>query len=189
MSVFEHLLTLGSFVLALGIGTILTFAASLFQRRREVRFSVAHLLWMLVIFAGQIAFWLGAYMFSGVAHSSFPAIAFVIAQPILFFLQSAFVAPGGADTLDLQAFHQSNGRSYMAMFLLTLATQLAFMMHVAAVNPALHLNDFFVSQGAALAVTLLALLLRWRWVQVVAPAVLLVHQAIGLYFAALPLVG
>lgn len=188
MTVFEHLLTLGSFVLALGIGTILTFAAGLFQRRREVRFSLAHLLWLLVIFSAQIAFWLGSYMFSAVAHSSFPAIAFVIVQPILFFLQSAFVAPSGEAKLDLQAFHQADGRGYMALFLLTLATQFAFMIHIAALNPTLPLNNYFVTQSVALAVALIALLLRWRWVQVAASAVLLVHQLIGLYFSALPLV-
>lgn len=185
MSVFEHLLTLGSFVIALGIGTILTFTASLFQRRREVRLSSAHLLWVLVIFFSQLGFWLGAYMFSGVARASFPAIAFIIAQPILFFLQSAFVASGLNGETDLRAFHRANGRGYIALHLIALVTQLIFMMHVAHVNPALDLSGFFTSQGVAIVATLCALSLRWGWMQVAAPVVLLAHQLVHLYFSAL----
>lgn len=189
MSVFEHLLTLGSFVLALGIGTILTSTASLFQRRREVRWSAAHLLWVLVIFFGQIGFWLGAYMFSGVARASFPAIAFIIAQPILFFLQSAFVAPSLSGETDLRAFHRADGRGYIALYLIALVTQLIFMAHVAHVNAALDLSGFFVSQGVAVVATLCALAFGWRWMQVAAPIVLLGHELVGLYFSALSLVS
>lgn len=189
MSVFEHLLTLGSFVLALGVGAILTFAASLFQRRREVRLSAAHLLWVLVIFFGQIVFWLGAYMFSGVARASFSAIAFVIAQPILFFLQSAFVTPNLSEEIDLRAFHRADGRGYIGLYLVALVTQLTFMLHVSNVNPALDLSGFFVSQSVAVVTTLCALLLTWRWIQVAAPMVLLAHELVGLYFSALSLVS
>lgn len=189
MSVFEHLLTLGSFVLALGIGTILAFLASLFQRRREVRISSAHLLWVLVIFVGQIGFWLGAYMFSGVARASFPAIAFIVAQPILYFLQSAFVAPALSEGTDLRALHRADGRGYIALYLIALVTQLIFMAHVAHVNPALGLSGFFASQGVAIVVTLCALSFKSSWVQIVAPIVLLAHELVGLYFSALSLVN
>lgn len=189
MSVFEHLLTLGSFVLALGIGTILTFTASLFQRRREVRLSAAHLLWVLVIFLDQIGFWLGAYMFSGVARASFTSIAFVIAQPILFFLQSAFVAPSLSGVTDLRAFHRADGRGYIGLYLIALVTQLTFMLHVAHLNPALDLSGFFASQAVAIVATLCALSLTWRWMQVAAPIVLLAHEGVALYFSALSLVS
>src|SRR5215468_9523965 len=89
--VFEHLMTLGSFILALSLTTILMFLASLVHRRHEVKLSLPHALWMAAIFINQINFWLGSYVYHRIGQASYEMIVFVIAFPVLLYLQSALV--------------------------------------------------------------------------------------------------
>lgn len=189
MTIFEYLLTLASFMLALGIGHLLTFAASLYHRRGEVRLSVAHTLWVMVIFLAQLEFWLGAYQFSATTRSSLPAIAFVIVQPTLLYLASAMVAPEPAKAPDLRAYHASEGRGYIAVFLASELVMTGYMIRVLVLNPGLDLFGFFLFGAIAAVAAVAALLLRSRWVQVAAPAVLLVDKVVLLYFVSLLFTG
>lgn len=181
MSIFEHLMTLSSFMLALGIATILTFLARLYHRRGQVRLSAAHLLWVAGILLGQIVFWLGSYSFSGTQRSSLPTIGFVILQPILLYLQSALVAPDREDIGDLAAYHATEGRSYMAVCAVTELLFAAYMLRISALNPGFVPGSFFFQQAILVALIAAAMLLRWTWLQITVPALLLASRLSGFY--------
>lgn len=189
MSAFEHLLTLVSFVLALSMATILLFAATLYRRRREVRLSAPHALWTLIIFLNQIGFWLGAYNFHERTTATYAAIAFIVVQPVILFLQSAFVVTGDQGPFDLRAHHIANGRAYLALLLLGALTEAAFMAHMTGLDPDIDLGFYFLLQGAGALAVLFAILLKSGAVQILAPALLLALQLANIFFASDTLVG
>jgi hypothetical protein len=190
MSAFEHLLTLGSFVLAISIATILRFVAAAYHRRRETHASLAHALWVAIIFFGQVSFWLGAYNFESQARMSLFAVAFVVVQPVLLFLQSALVSAGGEKGLDLAAHHAADGRAYMSLHLLSILCETAFMAYAIGRIASLELGDYFPFQALAAAVTLAAIVfIRLRPAQIAAGATLLALQSVNLYFASQSLSG
>ncbi|MEQ1931781.1 MAG: hypothetical protein ABL957_14790 [Parvularculaceae bacterium] len=187
MSAFEHLLTLVSFVLALSMATLLLFVATLWRRRKEARFSLPHALWMLIIFLNQVGFWIGAYNFHDVETATYFSIVFIIVQPVLLFLQSAFVVTGDDGPPDLRAHHADNGRAYLALAAVVPLIEAAFMAHAISLN--WDLEVYFIMQGVSVAAILLALLVRNRIVQIAVPALVLVLQFVNIYFAADTLVG
>lgn len=188
MSVFEHLMTLGSFILALGVASILSFASTPVHRRREVRLSAPVLLWAGAIFLHQIVFWLAAYQFQATQAANYMSIGFVVAQPLLLYLQSATVVTDASASLDLPAHHARNARVYIALVALSTTLDIAFFAHLSVLEPEAHLSRIFASMGVALASSLAALAFqRQRWIQIGAPAAHVALQTSALYYAAKPL--
>ena len=189
MSVFEHLMTLGSFILALGLATVLMFVAALVHRRHEVKLSLPHLLWMSAIFINQINFWLGSYVFHHIAHADYMTIGFVIVFPILLYLQSALVVTEQAGTLDLRLHHARNKRAYIGLVIAATLLDAAYFTRVAFMtadfNPAgfLLADLAFVSTGAA------AICSENRVVQIGAPSVHLALRLIGFFLSSQPLLA
>ena len=189
MSAFEHLLTLGSFVLAISLAQILRFCAAAFHRRKEVRLSPAHALWVAIIFLAQISFWLGAYNFQAEARMTYEAIAFVVVQPVLFFLQSALVSAGGDKGFDLKAHHAADGRAYMGLHLVSTGLETAFLAWAVRRVPALDVGEYFLYQGVCIALIAAAILFPRSRIQVPVALALLVFQFSNLYFGSQALAG
>jgi hypothetical protein len=188
MSVFEHLMTLGSFILALGLATILMFVATLVHRRAEVRLSLPHALWTAAIFVNQINFWLGSYVYHEIEHASLEKIGFVIAFPILLYLQSAMVVAEQSGALDMPAHHARNKRYYVGLVVLASALDAIYFMRV------VYLTDydptfFFIADAVLIGSGLLAMFVNARWIQVLAPALQLGLRLFGFFLASAPLLA
>lgn len=189
--VFEHLMTLGSFILALGLTTILLFLAALVHRRSEVKLSTAHLLWMSAIFVNQINFWLGSYVFHDIAHSSYPTIAFVIVFPILLYLQSALVvadADKGA-SLDMVAHHARNKGAYIGLVVIATGLDAIYFTGIALLNPGFDPTVFLAADVVFIASGLFAIQNQNRLVQIAVPAVHLGLRVFGFFLSAMPLLA
>ena len=189
MGVFEHLMTLGSFILALGLATILMFVAALVHRRHEVKLSLPHLLWMCAIFINQINFWLGAYVFHRLAHADYATIAFVIVFPVLLYMQSALVVTEQAGALDLKLHHARNKRAYIGLVIAATLVDCVYFLRVASLDhdfdPTMFLlaDAIFVGTGAA------AIWSERRWVQIAAPAAHLALRLLGFFLSSQPLIA
>jgi hypothetical protein len=188
MSVFEHLMTLGSFILALGLATILMFVATLVHRRSEARLSLPHALWMAAIFVNQINFWLGSYVYHDIERASLEKIGFVIAFPILLYLQSAMVVTEQSGALDLAAHHARNKRFYIGLVVLASTLDALYFMRVAYLTD-YDATAFFIADAVLIGSGLAAMFVDWRWVQIAAPALQLALRVVGLFLASAPLLA
>src|SRR5690349_13233273 len=110
MSAFEHLMTLGSFMLALGIGAILSFLAVLVHHRTTIKLSVAHLFWVLAILCNQLSFWLGSFPFHNALRADIYSIVYVVVSPLLLYAQGAVAVTDAGESMDLPAHHARNMR-------------------------------------------------------------------------------
>jgi hypothetical protein len=188
MSVFEHLMTLGSFILALGLASILMFLATLAHKRKHAKLSAPHLLWMAAIFINQINFWLGSYALHDITHSSYTSIAFVIIFPILLYLQSALVVADADGTLDMPAHHASNKHYYIGLIAAASAIDALYFVYIANVNPQFDMSLFLVADGILIATALLAIFNNSRAVQLAVPALHVAVRVFGFVLSSYPLV-
>ena len=185
--VFEHLITLGSFILALGLATILMFVATLVHRRHEVKLSMPHMLWMAAIFVNQINFWLGSYAFHDIARADLADIIFVVVFPILLYLQSALVVTEQAGALDLRAHHARNKRAYVGMVIAATVFDAINFLRAMVTNPDFDPTIFLVADAVLISTALAAILVDKRWVQIAAPGIHLVVRVFGFALVARPL--
>lgn len=183
--VFEHLMTLGSFILALGLASILMFIATLVHRRHEVKLSLPHLLWMGAIFVNQINFWLGSYAFHDMTHASYADIAFVVIFPILLYLQSALVVTEQSGAVDLVAHHARNKRAYVGM--VVAATLFDAANFLRAIDSGFDPSAYLAADAVFVATGLAAIFVNSRFIQVAAPATHLVLRLVGFFLTAQPL--
>lgn len=173
---FSHLTALLSIILSLAIALLVQFAASLVHRRRNVRWSVPHLLWASVIFLGQIEFWLSTYDFRDVTQVSVASILFVVAAPVLYFLQAELVIPDNrpGDTVDLRAHHAEQSRGYIGAIVATDLLTIAFITYALNVIPGLTFGMARIWLGLLVLSGIAAMTMPWRWARVAMPLVQLV---------------
>jgi len=188
MSVFEHLMTLGSFILALGLATILMFLATLAHKRAEAKLSAPHLIWMAAIFINQINFWLGSYALHDITHSSYASIAFVIAFPILLYLQSALIVADTDSPLDMPAHHDANKHFYIGLVVAASALDAVYFLYLGALNPGLDLKIFLVADALLISSGLLAIFSNRRLVQLGAPTLHLAARMVSFVLSSYPLI-
>lgn len=188
MSVFEHLMTLGSFILALGLASILMFLATLAHKRKEAKLSAPHMLWMAAIFVNQINFWLGSYALHDITHSSYTSIAFVIVFPILLYLQSALVVADADGPLDMPVHHANNKHYYVGLIAAASAIDAAYFLYIANANPQFDMTLFLIADGALIATAMLAIFQNNRAVQLSVPAFHLATRLFGFVLSSYPLV-
>ena len=187
--VFEHLMTLGSFILALGLATILMFLATLAHKRKQAKLSAPHLLWMAAIFVNQINFWLGSFALRDIVHASYISIAFVIVFPILLYLQSALVVADNDGPLDMPAHHASNKHYYIGLVAAGSAFDAFYFVYSALQNPALDLTVFLIADAILVTSALLAIFNNNRAVQLGVPAFHLAARLFGFVLSSYPLIA
>jgi hypothetical protein len=189
MSVFEHLMTLGSFILALGLATILMFLATLAHKRKQAKLSAPHLIWMAAIFVNQINFWLGSYALRDVTHTSYMSIGFVVVFPVLLYLQSALVVADNDGPLDMPAHHASNKHYYIGLVAAASAIDAIYFIYSAAANPGFDVSVFLFADAILIASALLAIFSNGRIVQLGTPTLHLAIRLFGFVLSSYPLVA
>jgi hypothetical protein len=182
MASFEFFTVLLSFVVSLGVATLLLGVARLIQEAGRVHFSFAWALWALVIFDLQVTFWLKSWGYregySLKVETSIPPLALAIVA----FIACALATPPIPDDgpIDLRGFHARHGRKYQiayAIFMFLAIIQSVLMSGIAADQSPLT-SDIVVQTMLALAAIAAAVFRKHRWLQIAIPAALLVSAIV-----------
>jgi len=181
MSAFEFFTVLLSFVVSLGVASLLLAIARLIQESSRVQFSLAYALWAAVIFDLQVTFWLKSWIYrEGFVlriETSIPPLLLAIIAFITCGLATPHIPAAGP--IDLRAFHAEQGRKYQiayATFMIVAIFQLWLMSGVATDSSHL-VEDSIVLVVLALIAIVAAVFHRQKWIQIGAPAILLVSAA------------
>jgi hypothetical protein len=178
MRAFDFVLLFFSFVYALALTHLLMAAARMIRYRRSVVFSVPHAMWMLVALALVISNWISFWDFHTFTKISAAEISVGFAFSILVYLACALLSPdfdpGG--TIDLRAFHEQQGTTYMGAMFVTLVASVV-LNAVAASSVGLQSwgneNTLVIAMLPPMIAALVAR--KTLWVQVVAPLILAVE--------------
>lgn len=175
MSPFEFIIIFFAFVYSLALAHLLFAWTRMIRHRRQITFSWPHLLWMLVAMFLLAVDWLSTWDYRTFDKLSLVEISSGFLFAILNYFFCALVSPDfeGGETYDLERFHSTEGRTYILVF-------------VATVTIAIVENFFageklgITKQGVEnalvlfqLPLSLLPLFVRRAWVQIGAPAVIL----------------
>ncbi len=106
MDTFNHLKTIISIILSLGIGTLLNGSVKFIQHPGRTRPFWVHLLFVLYIFILMIHFWWWEYRLRALTSWTFTQYIFIIAYIILFFVLCTLLYP--ADLKD----HHNDYKTY-----------------------------------------------------------------------------
>lgn len=187
MSIFEHIMALLSFILSLGVASLMTQLAAMIQGRDRLVFSWPFALWFLVIFLGQIVFWLNAYSFHAVERTTPTGLLLVLGLSLVTYMQCAMLIPreAGDAALDLREHHRLRRREYIGAVLLSDLLTVVLLWYEARLNgtPLAFMAPLYIT----VALDLAALLLPFGWAQWLAPSLLLVIRGLGVYYGAVGL--
>jgi len=112
---FQHMVTLLSFVLALGVSHQLFTVVELVRAGSRVRWSWVHALWMLNSFLAVIAWWFGVWDFHDIQEWPVLSVLLNFAAVLCVFLAIAFVCPRipESGSIDLRQFHDLHSKKYI----------------------------------------------------------------------------
>jgi hypothetical protein len=112
---FQHMVTLLSFVLALGVSHQLFTVVEMVRAGSRVRWSWVHALWMLNSFLQVIAWWFGIWDFHNIQEWPILSVLLNLAAVLCVFLAIAFVCPRipESGSIDLREFHKVHGKKYI----------------------------------------------------------------------------
>lgn len=183
MRAFDFVMTLYSFVYALGVAHILAAVGDLLRAGRRVRFSWLSAGWMLNALLVIVSWWLALWDLRAVTTWTMPVVLVLFGAACLIYLFARLVSPAvpREGPVDLRAFHQEEGRKYASVYtaIIVMSILMVWMYGAGTQNWAAE-NE---SNWPALAAGVAAAVSRTRWVQVVA---LIVIDGLWLwYFAAL----
>ncbi len=183
MRAFDFVITLYSFVYALGVTQILSTVGDMIRAGKRLRFSWLNAGWMLNILLAIVAWWLSLWDLR--AETSWPmptVLVFFAVACLLYVLARMVSAPIPTEgPFDLQQYHREEGRKYAGLFAVECAVTIGtvFLYGQATQN--------WVASNLATWPTLLAsvaaALTNNRWVQSAAMLVIMLLWA--WYFAAL----
>ncbi|BCW87386.1 hypothetical protein sos41_05150 [Alphaproteobacteria bacterium SO-S41] len=181
-AIFDHLTALISIILSLGIANLVAFVATLVHRQKRVRLSAPQLLWAATIFMAQIEFWLSAFAFRTISQATVWSILFVMLVPILHYLQAVLVVPEErpGEVIDLKRHHEENYREYIGAGVATNVITLGYLAYMMALNPGLSVPGAYEIGGLFTVTGLIAMFVRWHWVQVLMPAIQLTLRLVFL---------
>jgi hypothetical protein len=175
MSPFEFIIIFFAFVYSLAMAHILFAWTRMIRHRRQITFSWPHLLWMLVAMFVLAVDWLSTWDYRTFDKLSLVEIGSGFLFVMLNYFFCALVSPDfeGGETYDLERFHSTEGRTYILVFIATVT--------IAIVENFLAGEKLGITkQGAENALVLfqlplglLPLFVKRSWVQIVAPAVIL----------------
>jgi hypothetical protein len=175
MSPFEFIIIFFAFVYSLAMAHILFAWTRMIRHRRQITFSWPHLLWMLVAMFVLAVDWLSTWDYRTFDKLSLVEIGSGFLFVMLNYFFCALVSPDfeGGETYDLERFHSTEGRTYILVFLATVT--------IAIVENFLAGEKLGITKQSAenalvlfqLPLGLLPLFVKRAWVQIVAPAVIL----------------
>jgi len=176
MSPFEFIIIFFAFVYSLALAHLLFAWTRMIRHRRQITFSWPHLLWMLVAMFLLAVDWLSTWDYRTFDKLSLVEISSGFLFVMLNYFFCALVSPDfeGGETYDLKRFHSTEGRTYILVFVATVT--IAIVENFLAgeklgITKQGVENAFVLFQ---LPLSLLPLLVKRAWVQIVAPAVILV---------------
>ncbi len=183
MHVFDFVMTLYSFVYALGIAHILATVGDIFRAGRRVRFSWLNAAWMLNALLLVVSWWIALWDMRAEKIWTMPTVLFLFLMSCLLYLQARLVsAPIPQEgTVDLQAYHHEEVRKYAGTFTVFVVLSIGMIYAYGSVA-----QNWLVenkSNWPTLAAGLAATISSNRWVQIA--AVIVMYAMWIWYFAAL----
>ena len=176
MNPFEFIILFFSFIYTLALTHLLFAWTRMIRHRRQLVFSWPHLLWMLAALGNLSINWISLWDFRTGESLPLGTIAAGFLFVIINYFVCALVSPDfeGGETYDMRRFHECEGPTYIgAILVLIVASILAnfaagFLLGVSNWG---NENNLVIS---FLVPVVTALLVKRAWVQVLAPAALLV---------------
>jgi len=171
---FEFIILFFSFIYTLALTHLLLAAARMIRHRRSLVFSWPHALWMLDALLLLVCNWISLWDFHQLKSMTLPVILGGFALVGILYVVCALIAPDfeDGDGLDLRAFHEREGRTYILAFATFLP--LAFVLNIAA-SAGVGIQNWAEQNAIVFAMAppiLVALLFRARWAQIGGPLVL-----------------
>ena len=123
MQPFEYVVVLISLILGLGIAQLLNGLADMLAHYKKTKFSVAHTLYVIVVFLVFCQDWFYTYQYSKqIEHWTLSIILSLLIFPIALFLLARFLFPTGSRSreTDMVAYFEENWRWFYALFSLTI---------------------------------------------------------------------
>ncbi len=165
MRAFDFVITLYSFVYALGVGQILSTVGDMIRAGKRLRFSWLNAAWLLNILLTIVAWWLSLWDLK--AEPRWPMLTVLVLFSVaclLYVLARMVSAPiPQKGPVDLQRYHLEEGRKYAALFVLDCAFTIGAVFLYGSAS-----QNWIASNWATwpmLAASLAAALTSNRWVQ------------------------
>jgi hypothetical protein len=173
MRAFDFVMTLYSFVYALGVAQILATVGDMVRAGKRLRFSWLNAGWMLNVLLAIVAWWLSLWDLRAEANWPMLTVLVLFAVACLLYLLARLVsAPIPQEgTVDLQKYHQEEGRKYAGLFAVEVALTIATVFLYGSSS-----QNWIASNEASwptLAASVAATITGNRWVQSVALLVIL----------------
>lgn len=180
MSLFEFVLAFSSVISALALGHLLAGAVHILRRRAIVRFSLTHALWMWSILAMTMGNWAADWSLRTLTEWPAWTVLLLVTSKIAQYVLCVFVTPefdAKDQRIDLVAFHETEGGNYLWMVVVFCFVALSFNFAFSGFYGS-WLRDSVISI-IALGLTLVAIFVKPRWVQV---SVAACFAALSTYF-------
>jgi hypothetical protein len=118
---FQHMVTLLSFVLALGVSHQLLTVVEIVRAGPRVKLSFVHALWMVNGFLAVVLWWTGIWDLRSIRDWPVISVLPNFGGAVCVFLSIAFACPRIPEdgAIDLAAFHDKHRRKYAAFFLVS----------------------------------------------------------------------
>ena len=172
MRAFDFVITLYSFVYALGIAQILATVGDIVRAGKRVRFSWVTAGWMLNVLLAIVAWWISLWDLRTATSWTMPTVLIFFVVACLLYLLARLVSPPipQEGPVDLVAYHYAEGRKYAGLFTVEVAlTMLTIQMYGSG-------TQNWVAENAAnwptIAACIAATVSRNRWVQGIAIVVI-----------------
>jgi hypothetical protein len=172
---FEFIIIFFAFVYSLALAHLLFAWTRMIRHRRQITFSWPHLLWMLVAMFLLAVDWLSTWDYRTFDRLSLVEISSAFLFVMLNYFFCALVSPDfeGGETFDLECFHSTEGPTYILVFAATVT--IAIVENFLA-GEKLGITKQGVENALVLfqlPLSLLPLFVKRAWVQIAAPAAIL----------------
>lgn len=176
MRPFEFIILFFSFIYTLALTHLLFAWTRMIRHRRQLVFSWPHSLWMLIALVNLGANWISLWDFRTDGNLSLGTIVGGFLFVIINYFVCALVSPDfeGGETYDMKRFHMCEGPTYISAVLVLIASSIVFNFLAGATLNVTHWSNENVLVVAMLVPVIAALVWKHQWMQIVAPAVLLV---------------
>ena len=182
MRPFDFVMVFFSFIYSLALTHLLMAVVHMIRYRRQIVFDLIHALWMAVALVALVTNWISFWDFHAVEPLPLASIIIGFAFSIINYVACALVSPDvkGEGGLDLHVFQETQGRTYVASFVVLIAFSIG-------VNflggSTMDIQNWARENSVVIAmlpITIAPLVWRFRWVQVAAPLLFLVSLAVYL---------
>jgi hypothetical protein len=173
MRAFDFVMTLYSFVYALGVAQILATVGDMVRAGKRLRFSWLNAGWMLNVLLAIVAWWLSLWDLRAEAAWPMPTVLMLFVVACLLYLLARLVsAPIPEEgAVDLRRYHQAEGRKYAGLFTVEVALTIGTVFLYGSSS-----ENWLASNYASwptLAASIAATITGNRWVQAGALSVIL----------------